>query len=76
MTEDKMLEGTCECGEKGTIGEVCDICGGVFMAGNSSMDDLDDDMDAYPKDLMGEDADDDALPLEEADKETLEDETY
>ena len=70
MTEDQLLEGTCECGEKGILGEVCDICGGVFTEGNSSFDDFDDeDVDAYPKDLLKKEADDDILPLEVVDKE-------
>lgn len=74
MTDDKLLEGTCECGEKGTIGEVCDICGGVFAEGNSSFDDFEEDDEAYPKDMMKKGIDDevsdpDILPLEAADNE-------
>ena len=81
MTDDQLLEGTCECGEKGIIGEICDICGGVFAVGNSSFDDLDDeDLDSYPKDLIkktGEDEmDSDVLPLEAADAEQEEDEKF
>jgi hypothetical protein len=77
MTEDKMLEGTCECGEKGIIGEICDICGGIYSAGNSSFDDMeDDDLDSYPKDLANKEGIGDVLPLEEVDKEVEEDEAY
>lgn len=79
MTEDKMLEGMCECGEKGTIGDVCDICGGVFEVGNGNADDDDfseDDLDSYPKDLIDKEGIGDVLPLEEVDKEVEEDETY
>lgn len=78
MTEDQLLEGVCECGEKGPIGDICDICGGVFSAGNSEYDDLDDeDMDSYPKDMIKKDGegDPDILPLEAADAEE-EDESY
>lgn len=78
MTDDQLLEGACECGEKGPIGDVCDICGGVFSAGNSEFDDFDDeDLDAYPKDMMKKEAgdiDSDVLPLEAADEEVEEDE--
>lgn len=78
MTEDKMLEGMCECGEKGTIGDICDICGGVFEVGGNSMDDDfdDEDLDSYPKDLINKEGIGDVLPLEEVDKEVEEDEEY
>ena len=77
MIEDKLLEGICECGEKGTIGEICDICGGIFSVSNSNVDDFDDeDMDSYPKDLMSKEGIGDVLPLEEVDKEVEEDDQY
>ena len=72
---DEILEGTCECGEKGVIGEICDICGGVFTVGNSSFDDFEEDEDVYPKDLVKKTGDDEVLPLEAVDAQT-EDEDY
>jgi len=75
MTDDQLLEGTCECGEKGTIGEVCDICGGVFAEGNSEYDDFEEDDDSYSKDEIKKTKNEDVISLEEAEAES-EDEEY
>ncbi len=70
MTEDQLLEGVCECGEKGPIGDICDICGGVFSEGNSAYDEFDDeDLESYPKDMVQKDGEIEIVPLEEADEE-------
>lgn len=75
MSDEQLLEGTCECGEKGTIGEMCDICGGVFSENNASFDDFDDEeIDAYPKDLLKKEGSDDVLPLEAVDQDVADDE--
>lgn len=76
MNEDKLLEGVCECGEKGTIGDLCDICGGVFSVSDSDFDEFDDDMDEYPKDLINKEGIGDVLPLEAADNEVAGDDAY
>ncbi|MEI6040368.1 MAG: hypothetical protein WCP93_03400 [Candidatus Berkelbacteria bacterium] len=80
MTDDQLLEGVCECGEKGPIGDICDICGGVFSEGNSEFDDFDDDedLDSYPSDLIKKtkNSEPDIISLEEADKEIEEDEEF
>ena len=74
MTEDQLLEGVCECGEKGPLGDVCDICGGVFAEGASEFDEFDDeDLDSYPKDLMKKEGDPDILPLEAVEAEEEDD---
>ena len=74
MFDDQLLEGVCECGEHGPLGEVCDICGGVFSETNTKLDDFDDeDDDAYPAGAIKDDMDSDVLPLEAAD-EDMEDE--
>ena len=77
MTEDQLLEGSCECGEKGPIGDICDICGGVFSAGNSEFDDFDDEnLDAYPKDLLKKSGEPDILPLEAVDADDEDDDKF
>jgi hypothetical protein len=79
MTDDQLLEGACECGEKGPLGDICDICGGVFTERKSDYDDFDDeDLDAYPKALLKkEDSEDsDVLPLEALDADNEEDDKF
>jgi len=75
MTEDQLLEGVCECGEHGPLGEVCDICGGVFTESNAHLDDFEDeDEESYPKDMLKNEDDSDVLPLEAADEEQADEE--
>ena len=70
MTDDQLLEGVCECGEKGPLGDICDICGGVFTEGRSEFEEFEDDDDLdYPKDMLKKGGNDDVVSLEELDEE-------